>query len=110
MNSVRVVNRNKDGTWTHQGVALRHKRGAGWNVMLSEGPRNWSVPLVMMDAGGLAPGTRLRVMVTRAAVEGGTDWFEVGHAWVSKEGRAVIAQIEVRLPANESKLVLLPGR
>jgi len=79
-------------------------------VLLSETPRDWSVPLLVMGADGLAPGTPLRVMVTRPAVEGGTDWFEVGRAWVSKAGRSVIAQVEVRLPADEVKLVLLPQR
>ncbi|WP_407571645.1 hypothetical protein [Deinococcus altitudinis] len=110
MNSARVISEKGDGTWANRGSAHRHKKGGGWNVLLNEGTKDWTVPLVLMDAGGLAAGTTLRVMVTRPAVEGGTDWFEVGRAWVSKAGRAVIAQIEVKLPSDETKLVLLPQR
>ena len=110
MSTQRVMSKEANGTWTNRGQAHRHRNGGGWNVLLNNAPKDWSVPLLMMDAGGLAPGTPLRVMVTRPAVEGGTDWFEVGRAWVSKAGRAVIAQVEVKLPADETKLVLLPHR
>ncbi|WP_191300239.1 hypothetical protein [Deinococcus indicus] len=66
--------------------------------------------LVIRDANGYQPGTQFRLMVTRPAVSGGTDWFEVGRAWVSREGRAVLATLDVIIPAGETKLVILPRR
>ncbi|PIG95558.1 hypothetical protein AMD26_020275 [Deinococcus sp. UR1] len=65
--------------------------------------------LVIKDANGYQPGTQFRLMVTRPAVSGGTDWFEVGRAWVSREGRAVLATLDVIIPAGETKLVEEPG-
>ncbi|GGM60404.1 hypothetical protein GCM10008956_40110 [Deinococcus arenae] len=66
--------------------------------------------LVIHDANGYAPGTQFRLMVTRPAVSGGKDWFEVGRAWVSQQGRAVLAEVAVVMPAGETKLVILPQR
>lgn len=100
---------NEDGgRWSSVGKAFRHQRGGGWNIQLDHEPSDQT--LVLMDANGYAPGTTFRLMVTRPGLEGGTDGFEVGRAWVSQGGRAVLANVDVILPADERKLVILPSK
>ena len=111
MTQAAVVVRDRSARWRNVGVAFRHRNGGGWNIQLEGG-----VPdemLVIRDANGYEPGAQFRLMVTRPAVSGGTDWFEVGRAWVSREGRegrAVLATLDVIIPAGETKLVILPKR
>ena len=98
----------RGSTWREVGTAFRHRSGGGWNLLLEGGIPDET--LVIHDVNGYAPGTQFRLMVTRPAVMGGTDWFEVGRAWVSKQGRAVLAELAVVIPAGETKLVILPQR
>lgn len=108
MSAARVVVRESASDWRNVGKAFRHTRGGGWNILFENGMPDETI--VLLDAGGYKPGTRFQVMVTRPADDGGTDWFEVGRAWVSREGRAVLAVLDVVLPAGEAKLVLLPAK
>ncbi|GAA0501666.1 hypothetical protein GCM10008937_06470 [Deinococcus depolymerans] len=78
MTQAAVVVRDRSARWRNVGVAFRHRNGGGWNIQLEGG-----VPdemLVIRDANGYEPGAQFRLMVTRPAVSGGTDWFEVGRA------------------------------
>lgn len=46
--------------------------------------------------------------MTRRAEGGRTAWYSVGHAWVSQGGRAVLVTLDVNLPDDERKIVILP--
>ncbi|MFB9991004.1 hypothetical protein ACFFLM_03280 [Deinococcus oregonensis] len=108
MQQTRVVVRDRADAWHHVGQAFRHRNGGGWNLLLEQGIPDET--LVIMDAGGSQPGTQFRLMVTRPADGGGTDWFQVGRAWISREGRAVLASLDVVIPVGETKLVVLPKK
>ncbi|PTA66609.1 hypothetical protein [Deinococcus arcticus] len=108
MQGTRVVVRESGDKWRHVGKAFRHRGGGGWNLLLEGGIPDET--LVVHDAGGYQPGTQFRLMVTRPSDNGGTDWFQVGRAWVSREGRAVLATLDVVVPAGETKLVILPNK
>lgn len=108
MQQTRVVVRDRSDAWHQVGQAFRHRSGGGWNLLLERGIPDET--LVVMDAGGYQPETQFRLMVTRPADGGGTDWFQVGRAWVSREGRAVLASLDVIIPAGETKLVILPQK
>lgn len=106
MTNVQVVVRSGSAGWRTVGSAHRHVRGGGWNILLRGGVPQET--MVLLDAGEYAPGTRLRVLVTRRAEGGGTAWSSVGHAWVSQGGRAVLVTLDVVLPDDERKIVILP--
>lgn len=108
MSNIQVVVRNGSTGWRNVGSAHRHVRGGGWNILLRGGVPQET--LVLLDVGEYAPGTRLQVLVTRRAEGGGTEWYNVGHAWVSQGGRAVLVTLDVVLPEGERKLVILPHK
>ncbi|MFC4637770.1 hypothetical protein [Deinococcus hohokamensis] len=104
MQQARVVVTEGSDTWTNVGKAFRHRGGGGWNLLLENGIPDET--LVVMDANGDKPGTQFRLMVTQPSESGGT----VGRVWVSREGRAVLATLDVIVPASETKLVILPNK
>lgn len=100
----------RNGAWRETGQAVPHSKADGWNLMFQDGLPAQVTSLLVMTAGSYAPNTKLRVLVTRPRRDGGTDWYEVGEAWVSKHGRALVVSIKTQLPAGEAKLVILPYR
>ncbi|GGL11204.1 hypothetical protein [Deinococcus radiotolerans] len=100
----------RNGAWREAGEAVPHSRADGWNLKFPGGLPGHVTSLLVMTAGTYAPNTKLRVLVTRPRRDGGTDWYDVGEAWVSKHGKALVITITTQLPAGEAKLVILPYR
>lgn len=75
-------------------------------VVVRDGAQQWHdvARLVLMDAEDYAPGDRLRVFVTRPGNAEGTDWFEVGWAWVNVTGAGLGSSCDALLPLGTGNL------
>lgn len=96
------------GEWVTVGSGFRQPKGGGWNVEFKGAiPAS---PVVLADNRGFAPGELLRLFVTRPGLRGGTDWFEVGTARVTGQGRSVLMSVDTVLPHGVNRLVILPKK
>lgn len=96
--------------WEKVGVGHRQPKAGGFNLEFPAGVPVNAGTLLLMNPGTFKPGEWLRVFVTRALQGKGTQWFEVGRAFVSKAGAAFVVRLDVQIPAGIPKLVLLPPR
>jgi hypothetical protein len=95
------------GEWDTVGSGFRQPNG-GWNVEFKGAIS--AIPVVLADNRGFAPGELLRLFVTRPGLRGGTDWFEVGTARVTGQGRSVLMSVDTVLPHGVNRLVILPKK
>ena len=96
------------GEWENVGSGFRQPKGGWWNLEFKD--RVPTQAVVLADNRGFAPGEVLRLLVTRPGLHGGTDWFEVGSARVTKHGRSVVMSLDTVLPQGVDRLVILPQR